>query len=214
MNTIVYLIRHGSTEWTEEDRFSGISDIPLSTTGLHQAQMLSQSIFRSSIQIESIYSSPLKRCIETANAISNCYNISSQILNEFRELDYGVWEGLSRREIISDYYNDFQAWQENPFLNSPTGGESGKEVIKRVLPIFKGLMQKHKGQAFVIVAHKALNRLILCWALGIPYENYRKKLVQHPACINVLKITDDENISLIKLNDTSHYTNTLMAESN
>ena len=213
MDTVVLLIRHGVTNWTEEDRFTGVSNIPLSEIGLNQAQLLSNKLFKSSISINAIYSSPLQRCIDTAKIIAQPYNLDIQIKKEFSELNYGDWEGLSRREILQRYPNEFEIWKKDPFIQSPPKGESGKALIERALPMLTTLLQKHIGELITIVAHKALNRLLLCWALGIPYEQYRQRIVQYPACLNVFKVSSNGAVIIYRLNETSHYSEEILLKS-
>ena len=214
MDTIVYLIRHGVTNWTEEDRFTGVSNIPLSTIGVNQAQLLSKKLKKASAPIDVVLSSPLQRCINTAQIIAKPYNLSVQIKEEFRELNYGDWEGLNRKEIIERFPNEFEIWKRDPFIQSPPNGESGQALIERVIPALSTVIKENLGQTITIVAHKALNRLVLCWVLGIPYIQYRQKIIQYPACLNIIKVSSDGIATVYMLNEISHYSKGLLLETN
>jgi len=205
MNTKVLLVRHGETEWSKDDRFTGVSDIPLTDIGREHAQALARRLSRFSSQITAVFSSPMKRSIETAQIIANQIDLSVQIVSELRELNYGAWEGLRREEILTQFFEEYTIWASDPAIHSPPQGETGQALIKRVLPSIERLITNYAGETIVIVAHKTVNRLLICSLLGISLKSYRYAIVQDTACLNVLGFTPDNFVSLIKLNDTSHY---------
>lgn len=205
MDTIIYLIRHGLTNWSKEDYFSGVSDIPLLEEGVLQAELLSKRFSDNSIQLDTIYSSPLKRCRKTAEILSQPRTIPIQIIDAFQELNYGDWEGMSRVNVIDQYPSEYKKWSQDPFLLSTPNGESGKQLIDRVIPSLKQILKTNNGKKIAIVAHKTVNRLIICWVFGIPFKKYRQKIIQYPACVNILKFSSKGVATVISLNDITHY---------
>lgn len=214
MSTTIFLIRHGLTEWTEEDRFTGVSDIPLSKKGIEQANLLSKKFNNSLVTMNAIFSSPLDRCVATAKIIANPLHLIPEMIDDFSELDYGVWEGMKREEITRKYRNEYDRWKTDPYHFSPPKGESGRSLLKRVMPSLLNIVNKNYNNNIIIVAHKAVNRLILCWCLGIPYKYYRERIIQYPACINVLQISKNGKKVVYQANNISHYCDHIFLDTN
>jgi len=212
MNTKLLLIRHGETEWSKDDRFTGISDVGLNTVGRNQAFALAHRLTFLSNSISAVFSSPMKRSMETAQIIADQLGLSVQVVSELKELNYGVWEGLKRKEILTRFIKEYELWANDPIACSPPEGETGQALVERALPAIERLIAGQEEKTFIVVAHKTINRLIICSLLGIPLKNYRYAIVQDTACLNVLSFSPDKRTSLIKLNDTSHYSNQLFME--
>jgi probable phosphoglycerate mutase len=119
------------------------------------------------------------------------------------EVDYGAWDGMLRTEIESRYPELYAAWKADPVSVLPPGGESGYRVLARVLPALHGIVAAHAGQVVVLVAHKAVNRLLLCELIGIPPRFYRSRIGQLPCALNRIEWHGKEPM-LTLLNDTSH----------
>lgn len=213
MDTIVFLIRHGLTSWSKEDCFSGVSDIPLLPEGIDQVRSLAKRFSENTVTLNGIISSPLQRCRQTAQVLSESFSAPIQIIDSFTELDYGDWEGMNRLDVINQYPSEYRQWQQDPYLLSPPNGESGKQLINRVIPPLEFLIKANAGSTIAIIAHKTVNRLIICWALGIPYKNYRQNIIQYPACVNTFKFSARGMASVISLNDITHYFHGLIISS-
>lgn len=123
MPTRMYLIRHGATQLTAEDRFAGSSDVELSEEGRRQIASLAERLKNE--DIEAIYASPLTRTQETARILASPHGLEPILESSLREIDYGRWEGLSRAAVERDFHNEYAIWQEDPFTVAPQGGESG-----------------------------------------------------------------------------------------
>lgn len=204
MKTELILVRHGETEWSRDDRFAGISDIELTDVGRQQAQVLAERLLGSTKSISCVFSSPKKRCLETARIIARQLDLSIEVVPELRELDYGVWEGLRRQEILMQYADEYAVWSRDPALRAPRKGETGNALLDRVRPVILQAVADHLGECFVVVGHKTVNRLLICSLLGISPSRYRDVIKQDTACLNVLQFVDDY-VSLIRLNDIAHY---------
>ena len=226
MATRLILVRHGETEWTREDRFSGSSDVPLNQTGMAQAQALAERIAGMPLQwegdtsdnantlkeggngplrISAIYSSPLRRTRTTAGIIADALRLSVNVVPEIAELHYGAWEGLRRDEVQQRYSREMEQWIKDPVQNAPPDGESGESLAKRVVPAIRHIVTAHPNQTVLVVAHKTVNRLLICSLLNIPLKHYRWAIWQNVACLNILHFVSDDAVSLVKLNDTAHY---------
>jgi broad specificity phosphatase PhoE len=203
MPTRIYLVRHGATQLTAEDRFSGAVGVDLSDDGRWQCARLGERLHRQGV--DAIYCSPLSRTVESANIIGSRCGFEPKTSDGLREISHGRWEGLTRREVEERYREEYVSWEEDPFTFAPEGAESGVAVLARALPAVRQIVTSHKEQRSVVVSHKATIRLLLCALLGIDARGYRDTLDQAPACVNVLDFRDPVHARLMLFNDTSHY---------
>jgi broad specificity phosphatase PhoE len=202
--TRLYLVRHGATQMTAEDRFSGASGAELSSEGQQQAARLGERVQDDGIA--AVYASPLSRSVDTARIIAGECGVTPILRDELREISHGPWEGLTRREVEERFPEDYAAWESDPFTFAPAGAESGVAVLARALPAVREIVTSHEGQCVLVVSHKATIRLVLCSLLGIDARGYRDRLDQSPACLNVLDFKGPVRARLTLFNDTSHYT--------
>jgi broad specificity phosphatase PhoE len=201
--TRLYLVRHGSTSLTAEDRFSGAIGVDLSDEGRWQAARLGERL--RSEGIAALYCSPLSRTVETARIIAEACSLTIETRDGLREISHGRWEGLARRDVETKYAEEYSAWEEDPFTFAPEGGESGVAVLARALPVIREVVTKHADARVLVVSHKATLRLVLSSLLGFDPRGYRDRLDQAPACLNVLDFRDPVRARLMLFNDTSHY---------
>jgi probable phosphoglycerate mutase len=158
MTTRLYLIRHGATTLSSEDRFSGGTEVDLSKEGRWQAECLAKRLAND--QISAIYCSPMRRTMETAAIIGAPYSLQPEIRDGLREIHHGRWETLSRQDVEERYPEEYTTWQQDPFTFAPLGGESGVMVMARALPVIREIVVKHTGQTVAVVSHKATIRLV------------------------------------------------------
>jgi probable phosphoglycerate mutase len=201
--TRLYLVRHGATQLSAEDRFAGDIGVDLSAEGRSQAERLAVRVRDHSIS--AIYSSPLSRAVETARIIATGCGLEPRLSDGLREIHHGHWEGLTRQEVETGFAAEYAAWEEDPFTFAPEGGESGVSVLARALPALREIVVRHAGLNVLAVSHKATIRLLLSSLLGFDPRGYRDRLDQAPACLNVLDFRDPVRARLMLFNDTSHY---------
>jgi len=202
-STRLYLVRHGATQLTAEDRFSGAVGVDLSDEGRHQVRRLAERIADDGIR--AVYTSPLSRTIETAEILAKPHRLPLVRRDGLREIGHGRWEGLTRREVEERFAEEYAAWEADPFTFAPEGGESGLGVLARALPVIREIVVSHVGQTVLVVSHKATLRLIVSSVLGFDPRGYRDRLDQSPACLNVVDFRDPVRARLMSFNDTSHY---------
>lgn len=201
--TRIYLIRHGATILTAEDRFAGATDVPLSDEGRTQAGRLAQRL--KGLPMAAVYASPLGRTMETAHILSAPHSLEVNPRDGLREISHGHWEQLTRAEVEQKFPTEAAAWDEDPFTFAPTGGESGLAVTARALPALLDIVRHHEGESVIVVSHKATIRLLLSSLLGFDPRRYRDNLDQNPAALNVVDFKDAVRARLMLFNDTSHY---------
>lgn len=203
MTTRLYLVRHGATPLTAEDRFSGAENVHLSEEGRHQVGQLAERL--ADDHIHAIYCSPLDRTVETATLLAKPHGLTPIQRDGLREISHGRWEGLSRKEVEARYLEEYAAWEADPFTFAPEGAESGISVLARALPVIRELVVTHKDRNVLVVSHKATLRLIISSLLGFDARGYRDRLDQAPACLNILDFKDTVRARLMLFNDVSHY---------
>ncbi len=201
----LYIVRHGATEWNlNEGRYCGcrdISDIDLSPLGKKQAEALGERLREA--PLKAVYSSPLKRAVETARRPARLHKLDVAIINELRERNYGQWEGLTLKEIDERFPGGYEGYEKDPGSFRPPDGETGFEVGERVVQAVALIAERHEDQAVALAAHEAVNRILLCRLLGLSVSDYRRKLVQSNASLTIVECHEGQG-KLLLYNDTSH----------
>jgi broad specificity phosphatase PhoE len=206
--TKIFLIRHGATVLSKEDRFAGSSDVALSEEGWIQVRKLGVRL--ATQKISAVYCSDMHRAIHTAQAVAAPHSLTPIQRPALREIDHGHWEGMIHEDVERQFAAEYKAWNADPLLAAPPGGESGLSVLARSLPELRRIILDHSGQAVAVVAHKATNRLLLCSVLGIDPRLHRARISQDTACLNVLEFLDPTRGRVTLLNDVSHYASDAM----
>lgn len=201
--TRLFLVRHGATAATEEDRFSGSSGAELSETGRWQAARLGERLSQQGIT--AAYSSPLARALDTARIIADHCGLEPVTRDGLCEIGHGHWEGMKRQDVEAQFAAEYAAWEADPFTFAPAAGESGVAVLARSLPVIREIVTAHPGGRILVVSHKATLRLVLSSLLAFDPRGYRDRLDQSPACLNVVDFRDPVRVRLMLFNDTSHY---------
>ena len=201
--TRIFLVRHGATVLTAEDRFAGATDVPLSDEGREQARRLALRL--SGEKITSIYASPLGRTVETAQLVGKPHGLDVRTRDGLREISHGRWEGMTRDEVDNRFPEEASDWDRDPYTFAPVGGESGLAVTARALPELLEIVRSHPGAHVLVVSHKATIRLLLSSLLGFDPRRYRDNLDQSPCALNIVDFKDTVRARLTLFNDTSHY---------
>ena len=166
----ILLVRHGVTSANIERRYEGKGDSLLSEEGLEQALELACRL--STLDISKVYSSPRRRCIQTAQSVARCHNVPVRIVAGLEEADFGVWEGLTFDEIEKRDPDLVSRWIEDPIRISPPEGETLEEMAQRVFRAYDHICALSKGrkkeavdtskhQKIVIVTHGGPIRALL-----------------------------------------------------
>jgi probable phosphoglycerate mutase len=201
--TRIFLIRHGATMLTAEDRFAGATDVPLSDEGRLQVSRLALRL--ADEKVAGVYASDLSRTVETAEILAAPHGLEVQRRAGLREISHGHWEQMTRREVEEKYPKEASEWENDPYTFAPSGGESGLQVTARALPTLIEIVRSHEGKNVIVVSHKATIRLLLSSLLGFDPRRYRDNLDQSPAALNIVDFKDPTRARLTLFNDTSHY---------
>jgi probable phosphoglycerate mutase len=201
--TRVFMVRHGATVLSAEDRFAGVTDVELSDKGREEIRRLAERLSRE--KISAVYASPLGRTVETARILAAPHHLEVQMCDGFREISHGHWEGMKRSDVEEKFPDEMAEWEKDPYTFAPPGGESGLAVTARALPALIDLVRQHLGENILVVSHKATIRLLLSSLLGFDPRRYRDELDQKPAALNIVDFRDPTRARLTLFNDTSHY---------
>jgi broad specificity phosphatase PhoE len=163
------LVRHGETEWNVGEIFRGRIDIDLNETGEKQAELLSE--YLSGLKIEAVYSSPLKRALNTAQAIARHHHVEVQIRDGLNDLDFGQWQGLSLREVSEKYKELYAEWANHPERVRLPGGQTLGQVKERAIKVVDEVTAKYEGAA-VLVSHRVVNKVLICALLGLDDSHF------------------------------------------
>jgi len=199
--SIVYLVRHGETEWNQDQRIQGQADIPLNGRGKRQAEALAGRL--AAVPLELIYASDLGRARVTAETIAagQPRELPILVMPELRECDYGLWEGMTRPEAAGRFPDDWNVWQARGGAGRPTGGEDYLSLAGRTSRAFEKVIAE--GKTVLISAHRGSLRAILCHALGID-QTLRDRFSIANCSLSALECRPGSRPLLLFLNDTCH----------
>ncbi len=198
--TTLYLVRHGRTLWNKEKIFRGTKDIPLDEIGKEEARLV--GVWLKDKEIEGVYSSPLSRARETAEAIASPRGIEVQLLAGLIDLNFGQWEGLSLKEVQSRYPDLYQRWIEAPHLVTFPHGEGLEAVASRAMEAVKKILRYHPAGGVVLVSHRVVLKVLICNLLGLDNSHFWR-IAQDTAAINAFTYSNGTWIVNL-LNDTCH----------
>jgi phosphoserine phosphatase len=201
----ILLARHGETAWNAEGRYQGQEDIPLSPVGEAQARALGERLRE--VRIDRALASPLGRARRTAELVLGDARMSQlQFDDGFKEIAHGEWEGLLAGEIRARDPERLRAWREAPERVQMPGGESLGQVFERAwAALHRACDGLGATDSLLLVAHDAVNRVILCRVLGIPFDRLWS-FRQAPTTLNLLEGPGLDALEVVRLNDCSHHT--------
>lgn len=192
------LIRHGETIWNKDGRVQGLSDIELSDVGLNQAHKLALSI--QDVNINAIYSSPLKRAYQTAKIINEIHNAPIYLEPGLMEMHHGDFEGLTFQELKACKKDFLQQWIQDPAAVTMPNGESLAGLQKRAWFVVANIIGK--AEDALIVSHNFTIAAILCKIRDISLSQFRKVCVG-TASKTVVRFQNG-SASIDVLNDRTH----------
>ena len=201
----ILLARHGETAWNAEGRYQGQEDIALSPVGEAQARALGERL--RDVRIDRAVASPLKRALRTAELALGDERLGKLVTDAgLMEIAHGTWEGLLAAEIRERDPDRLHAWRHAPHEVLMPEGESLQHVLDRAWPA----LQRHieglgEHDTLLVVAHDAVNRVLLCKVLGLPLARLWT-FRQAPTTLNLLEGPDIDHLDVVRMNDASHHT--------
>ncbi|MFI6068560.1 bifunctional RNase H/acid phosphatase [Micromonospora sp. NPDC051227] len=202
--TRLILVRHGETPYTEQKRYSGRGDVPLSERGRAQARATGARVAELAPSVAAVLSSPLSRCTATAASIAQALggDVPVRTEDDLIECDFGQWEGRTFAEVRQQWPGEMDAWLASPRI-APPDGESFTQVAERAHRVISGLLTAYPGETVVVVSHVSPIKLVLRDALAAG-DGFLHRLFLDAAGISVLDMWPDGGVAVRTVNDTAH----------
>jgi probable phosphoglycerate mutase len=194
--TRLLLIRHGATAYTEEGKYSGRGDIPLSPLGRQQAVAVARRV--AALRPVAVISSPLSRCVDTAALIGAPVATDDDLI----ECDFGAWEGMTFADVRSSYQAALEEWLASTAI-APPGGESFESVAARASAFLARARAAYPGQTVAVVSHVSPIKLLLRDALAAS-DALLHRLFLDAAGLSIVDYYPDGGVAVRTVNDTAH----------
>ncbi len=159
MSTRIFLVRHGRTTLNAEGRYRGRRDVPLDEQGLADAEAAARRL--AGVRLAAVYASPLRRTMQTAEAVAAPSGAPIEVEPDLVDLDHGRWEALTPEEAAARDPEAFALFQEDPRRAEAPGGERLADVERRVVAALERIGARHPGAACAAVSHEIPIRLAL-----------------------------------------------------
>lgn len=181
--TQIVLIRPGATVYDEQNRVQGVLDVPLSDRGWAEVAELAGKL--EGADLAALYCGPSENALRTAEAVGKALGLRPRRVEELRNLDQGLWQGLQVEEIKRRHLKVFRQWIEDPCTVSPPHGEPVAGAIERIKQALKPLIKRHKDEVIGLVACEPIAQFIACTLRQDP----RVQLADHVPTGGFEKIT-------------------------
>lgn len=196
--TVIVLVRHGENDWVKKNRLAGwIEGIHLNENGRQQAAAAAERL--SPLPIKALYSSPVTRCLETAEYIARQQQLEIRQLPDVGEVRYGDWEGKKIKKLAKK-----KLWHTVQFFPSRMRfpeGEALREVQFRAIQALEKLASQYEDRdVVVIVSHADLIKLVLAHYLGTHIDLFQRIGIS-PASISVLHLPANGMVRVLRIND-------------
>ena len=197
----LYMVRHGQTAASRENRFSGASDPPLTQVGEAMADAFAQAY--ASLTWDAVYTSPMLRARQTADALCRRIGVEANLEDGLKEIDYGEWDGLRQDDVKQRWPEAFEHWADDVASRGTPGGETAFNVAARAMRVVEAIRARHQRGNVLLVSHKATLRVITCALLGLDVRLFRERIAQ-PVCAVTLFTLTGTTALLTRLGDRAH----------
>ncbi len=202
MITTVLLIRHGQTDWNKIGRWQGHTDIPLNDSGHQQARLLAHRLATWPISV--IYTSDLKRAVQTADLLGTKLGLVPIKEPALRERNGGFFQGLTREELQARFGEEWRRVRQDGL--APPNGESDLDLAMRVEAAFQQMVSRHKGDMIAMISHGGALKVLISHILGLPLGQPAPFSLSGNTGLSIIKTNENGSI-LTLLNDVSHLEN-------
>jgi len=204
MATMLYLVRHGETQWNVEKRMQGRKDSPLTELGRQQAAWAADAL--RDVPFDAAYASSSPRAMTTAEIVKGERPFEVQAVDALQEISLGVWEGRLQKELDQAFSSHTHAFWKTPHTFRMNGAETYFAVQERVVAEMKRIVAAHPGQTVLVVSHTVALKLILAhfgdrllpnlWDAAYGYS--------HPGSISIVEV-DGGKARILRENDISYW---------
>lgn len=196
----LYIVRHGTTDWNQSGRIQGHMDIPLNEAGRAQARLASRRL--APLGATALYSSDLLRAYETAQIIGQGTGLRVVQKPGLREINFGVWQGLSSPQIRERDPDVYAARRANPYDVAPAGAETWRQFYARAVQAMQAILATTEAQRLIVVTHSGV-----CTVLGLRAQGFdctgKRTFESHNCGIHTIAV-HGEIWRIVALNDVTH----------
>lgn len=202
MQTTIYLIRHAQSAGNLKRTFQGCLDVPVSPLGEKQLEALANRC--RTLSFDAVYSSPLTRAKQTAEAVNRYHGLPICFDDRLREIYGGDWEGKpwDSFPVTDPEQND--NWRHHPAQFCAPHGEPMRAVRDRMMDVLQELATCHRGQTICVVSHGSAMGCVLNEAMGRSFDELTIDTICDNTAINKLSVSENGSLSMVFYNDTSH----------
>ena len=186
--TRIYLVRHGEVVGAGTARYNGHADVSLTERGKAQYHQMKERL--ADAAITACYTSDLFRCAWGAGLLGAHLGVEPVVDRNLRELDIGIWEGMTWEEIQAQHPAEWRARLTDIVNYRVPEGENLHDLRGRIMPVIKGIVERHRGEEVLVVAHGGANRVILLDAIGAPLSSLFN-IEQSYGCLNIIDYSAD-----------------------
>jgi len=200
--TTVYLVRHMETEGNLKQIFQGHCDTPASPMGRRQMQWLEERF--KSVHYDCVYSSPLRRAVETAKSIISYRQKPLVLKDELIEIDFGELEGKTLEEISADTPEVYEKLMKERNSFVPPGGESVKEVYERMRKVMDQIVTENSGKTLLVVSHGMALQCYICYLMGHDVTRIGEVPIGQNTAVTLVVYDDTMKPKITYCNDNTH----------
>lgn len=197
---LVYIVRHGTTDWNQERRIQGHLDPPLNAVGCSQAFLVSQRLTQ--LGATALYSSDLQRAYHTAQVIGQAVGLRVVQKTGLREINFGSWQGLTSQQIRECDPDGYAARRANPYDVTPAGGETWRQFYDRAVRALHEILESTPAQRLIVVTHGGVCIVLGLRALGLDCTG--KRTFGNDNCSIHTIAVSGERWRAVSFNDTAH----------
>lgn len=198
--TEIVMVRHGETELNREGIFRGRLDVALNERGRLQAEWVAAAL--AGEPLDAVYTSPLRRAVDTATAVASAHGLSPIPDEAFNNIDLGAWQGRKKSEVEADEPALWDLWIRDPERLEIPGGETLARVRERATARARTLADLHGGGRFAVVSHRSVLKLLAGALLGFERDSFWRFYLDN-AAYSVIGRRDDEYV-LLRWNENCH----------
>lgn len=199
METELLIIRHAKSIANDTGMFGGITDYDLSQEGIKQSDALALKL--KDIDVDKIYSSPLKRAINTIKPTATMKNLEINVVDDLREINVGSWENISRDILRKMYPEENRYIDETEFYTGMIGQEETLDVSNRMYNAILKIAKDNIGKKVIITSHIVAIRAFLCKIMNIPFEETKEKIgnLENTSITKIIYNSDQDRFNIIYL---------------
>ncbi|CAA6809614.1 MAG: Probable phosphoglycerate mutase [uncultured Thiotrichaceae bacterium] len=194
--TIIDCIRHGEPLGGRMYRGSG-TDHLLSEPGWTQMHEQIETHLRIHSIWDVVITSPMSRCLDFAEDVKKEYRLPCEIVYDFREASYGVWEGLTPDEVKEKFGRKYTDFYKDPVNNRPKGAESLYEFSERVATSLEKVFKKYKGKRILLISHAGVMRAMMCIVLKTPLASQQQIHIPYAGMVQLIEEKRGRRISIL-----------------